>query len=120
MCIRDSLQGLRNITLEYRLRQTFNDCGLTDAWLTDQHRVVLGTTREHLHHALYFFLATNNWIQLTFARGLGEIATELIEYKLGGWSSLSWPSVRWLLALVTGEQLNDLVADATQISAELY
>src|SRR5207302_10075304 len=35
------LEVLRHLSLDDRLRQTFNDGGLADAGLTDEHRVVL-------------------------------------------------------------------------------
>jgi hypothetical protein len=32
-----------------------------------------------LHHAFDFKIATNDWVELSFARCSGEVATELIE-----------------------------------------
>ncbi|CAB4773297.1 unannotated protein [freshwater metagenome] len=56
------LQCLGYFALNDGLSQSFNDGGLADAGLTDEDRVVLGTTREHLHHALDFLFPPNNWV----------------------------------------------------------
>ena len=46
------------------LRQPFRDGGLADARLADQHRVVLGAAREHLHHAANLLVAPDHGIEL--------------------------------------------------------
>ena len=39
----------RDVTRDDALGKALHDRGLADAGLTDEYRVVLGTTREHLH-----------------------------------------------------------------------
>ena len=62
------LEGLGNVAVHDRLGQALDDGGLTDAGLTDQHRVVLGAAAEHLHHALDFLLTADDRIELAFER----------------------------------------------------
>ncbi len=48
------LDGLGHVAVHDRLGEALDDRGLTDAGLADQHRVVLGAAREHLHDPLEF------------------------------------------------------------------
>lgn len=73
------LERLGNFAVDDGLSQSLDDGRLTDTGLADQNRVVLGTTREHLHDALDFLRATDDRVELAFERCLGEVATELIE-----------------------------------------
>ncbi len=75
------LQRLGNIALDDRLGQTFDDGGLADAGLADQDGVVLGTAGEDLHDPLRLLLAPDDRVELVVARGLGEVATELVEHR---------------------------------------
>ena len=70
-----------NVIANDLLCEAFNDCGLTNTWLTNEHWVVLGTTRKNLHDALNFFFASYEWVKLAFASKLCEVATELIKYS---------------------------------------
>ena len=75
------LERLGNVAGRDGLRQSLDDRGLADTGLTDQHRVVLGAAREHLHHPLGFVVPADHRIELAVAGGLGEVATELIEHQ---------------------------------------
>ena len=55
-------------------RQTLGDGCLADARLADQHRVVLGAPRKHLHGAADFLVAADDRIELARAGDLGEVA----------------------------------------------
>ena len=105
------------------LGQTFDDGGLADAGLADQHRVVLGPPGEHLHDALHLAEAADHRIELLLAGELREVATELVEdlaaalvaLLLGLTATGAGRRCRLglaLRALVAGEQLDDLLADA--------
>ena len=61
------------------LRQAFDDGGLADAGLADQHRVVLGAARQHLDHAADLVVAADDRIELALARQLGEVAAVALE-----------------------------------------
>ena len=72
-------QGRGNLVGHNLLRQTFDNRRLTNARLTNEDGVVLGTARENLHHSLDFLVATNHRIELALASELRQVATELIE-----------------------------------------
>ena len=73
------LQRFGDVASDDSLREAFDDGGLTDAGLTDQNRVVLGSTRQHLDHAANFAIATNHGIQLALACNLSQVASVLLE-----------------------------------------
>ena len=73
------VQRLGHVAVDDVLREAFDDRGLADAGLTDQHRVVLGAAAEHLHHALDLALAPDDRVELLLARELREVAAELVE-----------------------------------------
>ena len=73
------LQSLRHITFGDSTCETFNNCGLTDTGLTDQHWVVLSTATQHLNYSANLVVTANNWINLSIARSLREILAILLE-----------------------------------------
>src|SRR5205814_4705573 len=73
------LQTFGNVTADDALGQTFDDRGLADAGLADEHRVVLRAPREHLDHAADLFIAPDDRIDLALASKLGQIATVFVE-----------------------------------------
>ncbi len=73
------LQGVRHVAVDDALRQALDDRGFPDAGLTDQDRVVLRTTRQHLHHAANFLVTADDGIELALARNFGEIAREALQ-----------------------------------------
>ena len=115
------LEGLRDVAADDRLGQALDDRGLADAGLADQHRVVLGAAGEHLHHPLDLLLPADDRVQLALPGRLGEVATELVEHQRGGRGALGAAALcgGGLLALVAGEQLQDLLADPVEVGAEL-
>src|SRR5690242_2749987 len=56
------------ITTGDLLCQAFDNSGLTNTCLTDQHRVILGATAENLDDAQDFHVASNHGIELAFKR----------------------------------------------------
>ena len=64
------LQALRHVAVDDAQRQAFDDGGLADAGLADQHRIVLGAARQHLDGAADFLVAADHRIELAVARGL--------------------------------------------------
>ena len=67
------LEPLGDVTGHDSLGEPFHDGGLAHARLADQHRVVLGPAREHLHHAADLFVATDDRIELALAGQVGEV-----------------------------------------------
>ena len=75
----------------------FDDRGLADAGLADEHRVVLGAAAEDLHHTLELAATTDDRIELLLASELGEVAAELVEDL-----AVALVAGRVFLALLTG------------------
>src|ERR1017187_4513441 len=114
------LQGFRHLALDDLLRQPLDHGGLAHPWLAHQHRVVLGPPAEHLHHPLDFLLPADHRIELALTRASGQVPAELVEYDGGGGRRLGRRARRGrLLALVTVQQLDHLLADPAEVSAQL-
>ena len=78
--------------------------------------------RQHLHHPLDLLLAADDRVELALAGGLGQVAAELVEHQARRRSGLAGGAGAGggrLLALVAGEQLDDLLADPVEVGAEL-
>ena len=127
------LDRVRHVVGHDALAETLNDGGLPDARLADENRIVLGTTREDLHDPLDLLLATDDRIELLLSGHGGEVAAELVEHeralgRLTGAAALTDAGGRGraallparAAALVAGQELDDLLADAAEISAELH
>ena len=68
-----------NFAVGDALRQAFDDGGLADARLADQHWIVLGAAAENLNDAFQFAIASNQRIELVVHGGLGQVAGKLAE-----------------------------------------
>ena len=118
------LQRLGHIALDDRLGETLDDGGLADAGLADEDGVVLGATGEDLHDPLRLLLAPDHRVELVVARGLREVATELVEHlraalrTRGGVVGLRADG-RGLAARSAGEQLDDLLPHLVEVGAQL-
>ena len=121
------LEGLGHLAAHDVLGQALDDGGLADAGLADEDGVVLRAAREHLHDPLDLLLAPDDRVELALAGGVGEVAAELVEDQRAGRGALggaavggAGPGGRALLAtLVARDQLDDLLADAGEVGAEL-
>ena len=116
------LQRLGHLATDDVLAESFDHGGLADAWLADQHRVVLGAAAEHLHHALDLLLAPDDRVELAVARELGEVAPELVEHHRPALLALARTPARRGLALAAGvarEQLDHRLSNAVEVGAEL-
>ena len=111
-----------------RLGEALDDGRLADAGLADEHRVVLGAPRQHLHDPLGLALAPDDRVELLVAGELGEVATELVEHErarrgVGGRGAAGGGAGLLLGATGTAvarQQLDDLLADAGQVGAQLH
>ena len=63
------LEGLGHLAADDVLGQALDDGGLADAGLADEHRVVLGAARQHLHDPLDLLLAPDDRVELALAGG---------------------------------------------------
>ena len=73
------LEALGHVAADDALRETFDDGGLADAGLADEHGIVLRAAGQHLNDATDFFVAADDRIELALARKLGEIAAVALE-----------------------------------------
>src|SRR3712207_8113551 len=89
--------------------------------LADEDRVVLRPAGQDLHDPLDLLGPPDDRVELGVSRGLGQVAAELVEDQRGRRRALGGPAGRGrLLALVAGEQLDDLLADTVEVGAELH
>ena len=72
-------QRFGHIAGNHTLRQALDHGGLTDAGLTNQHRVVLGTAGEDLHDAADFGVTTDDGVELTGTGDGGQVGAVLFE-----------------------------------------
>ena len=72
-------QAPGDVTRDDALRESFDDGGLADARLADQHRVVLRATRQHLDDAAHLVVAADDRVELAAAGGVGQVAAVLLE-----------------------------------------
>ena len=125
-----AVQRLGDVVGGDRLGQALDDGGLADAGLADEHRVVLGAAAEHLHDPLGLAVAADDRVELLLAGELGEVAAELVEHErarrrparpdaAGGGAGLLAARLA-AGAGVAREQLDDLLAHAGQVGAELH
>lgn len=73
------LQRLGDIAGNDALGEPFHDRGLADPRLPDQHRIVLGTARQHLHHAADLVIAADNRVKFPTAGEIGKVARVALE-----------------------------------------
>ncbi len=73
------LERLGHVAAHDALGDALDDGRLADARLADEHRVVLGAAREHLHHAADLLVAADDRVDLALAGELGEVAAVLLE-----------------------------------------
>ena len=72
-------QRLGHLAGHDALSQAFDDGGLADAGLADQHRVVLAAALQHLDGAADLVVAADHRIQLALAGALGQIKRVLLQ-----------------------------------------
>src|SRR6478672_8270123 len=77
------LQAFRYVAVDDTQREALNDRRLADARFTYQHGIVLGSTRQDLNRAADLFVATDNRVELSFARNLREIARVFFQRVIG-------------------------------------
>ena len=77
-------QRLGHVAVDDALGEPLDDGGLADTGLADQHGVVLGAAREHLHDAADLVVAADHRVEPALAGGLGEVGAVLRERLAGG------------------------------------
>jgi hypothetical protein len=74
-------QEVRYVAVDDLLREAFDDGGLADARLADQHGVVLRSAAQHLLHSLELDVASDQRIELRLHRRFREVAAEFGEER---------------------------------------
>ena len=88
------LQPFRHVAAHDAAGEPFDDGGLADAGLADEHRVVLRAAREHLDDAADLLVAADDRIELALARQLGEVAAVALERLIGALGILAGDALR--------------------------
>ena len=109
------------------LGETLDDGRLAHAGFADEHGVVLGAARQHLHDPLDLVDPTDHRIQLALSSELGEVATELIQdggstrgsLAAGRRATRTARVGRRFLPLDAGQQLDDRLPHFVQLGTEL-
>ena len=64
---------LGHVASDDTVGQAFGDSGLTDAWLTDEDRVVLGASGEDLQYSADLFITADDGVELPFTGSLTQV-----------------------------------------------
>ena len=73
------LERIGHVAVDDPLRQPLDDRRLADAGLADQHRVVLGAPRQHLHHPADLLVPADHRVEFPLAGQVGEVAGEPLQ-----------------------------------------
>ena len=68
-----------HVSIDDSLCQAFDDGGLADARLAQEHGVVFRPPAEDLHRAFDFLLAADHGIEFRLARQFGQVTAETVE-----------------------------------------
>ena len=74
-----TLEAFRHFTVDNALCEPFDNGGLADTRLANQHGVVLGASLQHLNDAADFVVATDHRVELAHACPLGQIDCVFLE-----------------------------------------
>ena len=115
-------EDFRHIAFNNPHRQAFGNRGLTNTWLTNENRIVLGSPGKNLYNTLNFRTTADNWIQFVFLGHHGVIASVFIQCwrttiratRCSSTRTSSGPGRSWLLIL----KAPDFTASPIQVNAK--
>jgi hypothetical protein len=81
-------QAVGDVAAHDPLREALGDGGLSDPGLADEDRVVLRPAAQHLDHAADLLVAADDRIERAGARGIGQVASVLVQGLVGGFGVL--------------------------------
>ena len=76
-------ETLGHVAAHDALRQSFDDGGLADARIADQHGIIFTAPGQHLDDAANFFVAADHRVELALGGKLGEVAAIFAESFVG-------------------------------------
>jgi hypothetical protein len=76
-------KSLGHLVVDHPLGDAFDDGGLANAGVSDEHGVVLGAPGQHLYGGLYLVGPPDDRIQLALTGHLGEVPAVLVEGRRG-------------------------------------
>ena len=76
------LQGISDVASDDALGQALHHSGLPHAWLANKDRVVLGAPGQHLRHPSDLLVATNDRVEFSLTRNIGEVHSIELECAL--------------------------------------
>ena len=82
------LQDFRDVAGDDSLGEAFDDGGLADAGLADEHRIVLGATGKNLDDAADFFVASDDRVELATTGLLVQVASITLQRLVFGFRIL--------------------------------
>ncbi|KEP73430.1 hypothetical protein HR12_10415, partial [Microbacterium sp. SUBG005] len=74
-----AFQPFGHFAINDTLRQPFNDGGFTDARLTNQHRVVFGTTLQYLDSPTNFFVTADYRVKFALLGTFGQVDRKFLQ-----------------------------------------
>ena len=76
-------QSFGHVSFHDPLCQPLDDRSLTDARLTDEHRIILRPARQNLNHSADFFIPSDHRVQLALAGQSRQVATVFFQRLVG-------------------------------------
>ncbi len=73
------LERFRHVAAHDAAGEAFGDGRLAHAGFADEHRIVLGAARQHLHHAADFLVAPDDRVNLPLLCQCGQVAAVFVE-----------------------------------------
>ena len=81
--MRFRLRPLGHVPRHDAQRQPLDDGGLAHAGVADEHRVVLGAARQHLHHPADLLVPSDDRVELALGRQLGQVPSVAFQRLVG-------------------------------------
>ena len=105
----------RHVSRRDGLRQPFDDCGLPDARLSDQNRIVFPAPRKNLNDAPNLALTPDNRVQLIFRGKLAERAPVLGQQRR---SRSARAALLFVSLVIVVHHLKDGLPDEIEVGAQ--
>lgn len=120
-------ERVRHVAVDDPLSETFNDGGLADPRLSNEHRVVLRSPGQHLHDTIDLGRSSDHRVEFAFPCELRHVPTELVQHRrttarctrLAPSTPTGVAGRCLFLTLDTREKLYDRLSHLVELGAEL-